>query len=160
MNTPSMAGVAAGTWASRHRMSSRFVKCFALRPVPAYGHRYALVLLVSSIMATAWAQQTGQVEQHQSHDTSSLMVEGLMTIGNRGAVLLAMLVLTFGVSGCQRENPVEKSQAPQPSPSVVDQAVRQSVDVIQTPMDKARSVEGTLNEAASRTADQAQESTQ
>jgi hypothetical protein len=83
-----------------------------------------------------------------------------MTIGNRGAVLLAMLVLTFGVSGCQRENPVEKSQAPQPSPSVVDQAVRQSVDVIQTPMDKARSVEGTLNEAASRTADQAQESTQ
>jgi hypothetical protein len=70
-----------------------------------------------------------------------------------------MLVLTLVVSGCQRENPVEKSQASQPA-SAVDQAVRQSVEVIQTPMDKARGVEGTLNDAANRTADRLQEAAQ
>jgi hypothetical protein len=79
-----------------------------------------------------------------------------MTIGNREAVLLSILVLALGVVGCQREPPVEKSQA-SPAPSVVDQAVRQSVDAIQTPMDKARGVERTLNEAAGRTADRVQE---
>lgn len=81
-------------------------------------------------------------------------MEVRMTIRYGRAVLLSILGL--GVSGCQRETPVEKSQASQPS-SVVDQAVRQSVDAIQTPMDKARGVEGTLNEAAGRTADRAQE---
>lgn len=83
-----------------------------------------------------------------------------MTIGRRWTRMLSIVVLISGVAGCQRENPVEKSQAPQPSSSVVEQAVRQSVDVIQTPMDKARSVEGTLNEAASRTADRVQEGTE
>lgn len=83
-------------------------------------------------------------------------MEVRMTIRYGRAVLLSILVLGLGVSGCQRETPVEKSQASQPS-SVVDQAVRQSVDAIQTPMDKARGVEGTLNEAAGRTADRAQE---
>ncbi|MBM4128283.1 MAG: hypothetical protein FJ247_13275 [Nitrospira sp.] len=82
-----------------------------------------------------------------------------MTIRSRRAVVLAMCVLTLGMSGCQRENPVERSQAPQP-PSVVDQAVRQSVEAIQTPMDKARGVEGTLSDAADRTADRVQEATQ
>lgn len=83
-----------------------------------------------------------------------------MTVGYRRAVFLAMCVLALGVFGCQRENPVERSQASQPSSSVVDQAVRQSVDAIQTPMDKARGVEGTLNDAASRTAERVQETTQ
>jgi hypothetical protein len=83
-------------------------------------------------------------------------MEVRMTIGYRGAVLLSILVLTLGGPGCQRETSVEKSQA-SPSPSVVDQAVRQSVDAIQTPMDKARGVERTLNEAAGRTADRVQE---
>ncbi len=64
----------------------------------------------------------------------------------------------YGLAGCQRETPVEKSQASQ-SPSVVDQAVRQSVDAIQTPMDKARGVERTLSDAAGRTADRVQEGT-
>ena len=82
-----------------------------------------------------------------------------MTIGHRRAVLLSILLLTLGMSGCQRENPVETSQASQPA-SAVDQAVRQSVDAIQTPMDKARGVEGTLSEAAGRTADRVQEGTQ
>jgi hypothetical protein len=83
-----------------------------------------------------------------------------MKFGRRWAVLLFMCVLALGVSGCQRENPVERSQASQPSSSIVDQTVRQSVDAIQTPMDKARGVEGTLNDAAARTADRVQEATQ
>ena len=81
-------------------------------------------------------------------------------IGHRQMVPLAIFVLILGGAGCQRENPVERSQVPQPSPSVVDQAVRQSIDVIQTPMDKARGVEGTLNDAAGRTAERIQEGTQ
>lgn len=80
-------------------------------------------------------------------------------IGHRRMVLLAIFVLALGGAGCQRENPVEKVQATQPPPSVVDQAVRQSIDVIQTPMDKARGVEGTLNDAAARTAERVQEGT-
>lgn len=81
-----------------------------------------------------------------------------MLIRNRWMVLFSILVLAHGVAGCQRETPVEKSQASQPA-SVIDQAVRQSVDVIQTPMDKARGVEGALSEAAGRTVEQVQETT-
>ena len=83
-----------------------------------------------------------------------------MMIGHRWALMLSLFVLMTGAAGCQRENPVEKLQNPQPSSSVVDQAVRQSVDIIQTPMDKARGVEETLSEAAARTADRIQEGTQ
>lgn len=82
-----------------------------------------------------------------------------MMMGHRCAVVLACCVVTLGMSGCQRENPVEQSQPSQPA-SALDHAVRQSVDAIQTPMDKARGVEGTLNDAADRTADRVQESTQ
>lgn len=79
-----------------------------------------------------------------------------MTIRYQRVLPLLILVLMIGLDGCQRETPVEKSQAPQP-PSVVEQTVRQSVDAIQTPMDKARGVERTLNEAAGHTADRVQE---
>jgi hypothetical protein len=82
-----------------------------------------------------------------------------MMITHRRVILLSLLVLVLAGAGCQRETPVEKSQALQP-PSAIDQAVRQSVDAIQTPMDKARGVEGTLSEAAGRTADRVQEGTQ
>jgi hypothetical protein len=82
-----------------------------------------------------------------------------MTIGHQRVFPLSILVLVIGVTACQRETPVEKSQASQ-APSVVDQAVRQSVDVIQTPMDKARGVERTLNEAAGRMAERIQETGQ
>lgn len=83
-----------------------------------------------------------------------------MMIGNQQVLSLSILVLMIGLSGCPRENPVEKSQVPQPSPSVVDEAVRQSVEAIQTPMDKARGVEGTLQDAAARTAERVQEGMQ
>ena len=82
-----------------------------------------------------------------------------LTIRYRLVVLFSSLVLALGASGCQRETPVEKAQAPQ-SPSVVEQTVRQSVDAIQTPMDKAREVEGTLSQAADRTAERVQETAQ
>lgn len=82
-----------------------------------------------------------------------------MTIRYQRVLPLLILVHMIGLDGCQRETPVEKSQAPQSS-SVVDQAVRQSVDAIQTPMDKARGVERTLNEAAGHTADRVQEAGQ
>lgn len=82
-----------------------------------------------------------------------------MTIRYQRVLPLLILVLMIGLDGCQRETPVEKSQAPQSS-SIVDQAVRQSVDAIQTPMDKARGVERTLNEAAGHTADRVQEAGQ
>lgn len=85
-------------------------------------------------------------------------MEVRMTIGSQRVLPLLILVLMIGLDGCQRETPTEKSQASQ-SPSVVDQAVRQSVDTIQTPMDKARGVEQTLSEAAGRTADRVQEGT-
>jgi hypothetical protein len=88
-----------------------------------------------------------------------LRMEVFMMIRHRWAVLLVALVPTLGVSGCQRETPVEKSQVSQPS-SVVEHTVRQSVDAIQTPMDKARGVEGTLSEAAGRTAERVQETAQ
>ncbi|MFO0697862.1 MAG: hypothetical protein U0236_01445 [Nitrospira sp.] len=81
-----------------------------------------------------------------------------MTIRYQWILPLSIFVLALGVSGCQRETSVEKSQTPQPS-SVVDQAVRQSVEAIQTPMHKARGVEGTLSEAAGRIAERVQEAT-
>ena len=82
-----------------------------------------------------------------------------MTIRYQRVLPLLILVLMIGLDGCQRETPAEKSQASQ-TPSVVDQAVHQSVDAIQTPMDKARGVERTLNEAAGHTADRVQEAGQ
>lgn len=71
---------------------------------------------------------------------------------------VVILVLALGVSGCQRENSAEKSK-PAPSSSVIDQAARQSVDAIKGPMEKAGGVEGTLAEAAGRTAERTQEMT-
>jgi hypothetical protein len=74
-------------------------------------------------------------------------------------VLLVYVLLIVGVQGCQRETPAEKAQPPQPA-STVDQAAQQAVDAIKTPMDEARGVEGTLGQAADRTADKAKEASQ
>jgi hypothetical protein len=72
-------------------------------------------------------------------------------------MLVSVLVLLFvkgsvGLHGCQRETPAEKAQPPQPA-SNVDRAAQQAVDAIKTPMDKARGVEGTLEQAAERQAE-------
>lgn len=87
------------------------------------------------------------------------MMEVFMMIGYRRAIPLSILVLMIGMTGCPRDNPAEQAQSSPPR-SAVDQAVRQSVDTIQTPMGKARGVEETLQDAASRTADRALEGTQ
>lgn len=151
-------------------------KYFAHRPVPSYGHRYALAILSVPpsggvcLSKVGFEQERGleccrcgvikpsvlAVETDQVSGIEEMEV--CMTIGYLGVLPLSILVLVIGLNGCQRETPVEKSQASQ-SPSVVDQAVRQSVDAIQTPMDKARGVEGTLSDAAGRTADRVQEGT-
>lgn len=74
-------------------------------------------------------------------------------------LLPVYVVILAGILGCQRETPAEKSQPPQPA-SAVDQAAQQAVEAIKTPMDKARGVEGTLSEAADRTADRVKETGQ
>jgi hypothetical protein len=102
--------------------------------------------------------EQGIVESVGSLYRRALIMEVRVTTKYRRVLPLSILVIMAWLSGCQRETPVEKSQASQ-QPSVVDQAVRQSVDAIQTPMDKARGVEGALNEAAGRTADRVQEGT-
>ena len=70
--------------------------------------------------------------------------------------LLALLVVT-GLCACQRETSAEKVGTQSSSPTgVVEQTAQQAVDAIKTPMDKAPSVEGTLEHAAGRAAEQAQ----
>ncbi|MCI0427749.1 MAG: hypothetical protein L0Z46_07025 [Nitrospiraceae bacterium] len=71
--------------------------------------------------------------------------------------LLAFLVVT-GLYACQQETPTDKTNPPQPI-SAVDRAAQQAVDAIKTPMDKARSVEGTLEQSAGRPAEQMQRAT-
>ncbi len=68
---------------------------------------------------------------------------------------LPVAVIVAGFSACQRDTPVDKagSQSPRPA-ETVERAVQQTVDEIKGPMDKARSVEGTLEQAAERTAEQ------
>ena len=79
---------------------------------------------------------------------------------SRSHVLLVVCVaLIAGMLGCQRETPADKAQPPQPA-SAVDQAAQQAVDAIKTPIDKARSVEGTVEKAAEQTADRVEETAQ
>jgi outer membrane biogenesis lipoprotein LolB len=72
-------------------------------------------------------------------------------------VLLPALVV-FGLLACRQEASTEQSNPSQPT-SAVDRAAQRTVDAIKTPMDKARSVEGTLEQAAGRTAEQIQGAT-
>ena len=69
------------------------------------------------------------------------------------------LIIVVMLSDCQRKALTEKAQPPQPA-STVDRAVQQAVDAIKTPMDKARGVENTLDQAWGRTADKVREATQ
>ncbi len=58
-----------------------------------------------------------------------------------------------GVLACERAKTTEQSAGPSPA-GVVERAVQETVDGIKGPMDKARGVEGTLGQAAERTAEQ------
>lgn len=66
---------------------------------------------------------------------------------------ISMTMVLMGFSACQRDTTPEQSGASQPA-GKVEQAVQQTVEGIKGPMDKARGVEGTLGQAAERTAEQ------
>lgn len=87
----------------------------------------------------------------------------------RWGYVLAMMVgvVLVGTIGCGQEAP--KTEAPKaaapsapaaPSKSVTDSAGQAVVDSIKAPMDKSRAVEGTLEKAAGKTADQVKDATQ
>jgi hypothetical protein len=66
-----------------------------------------------------------------------------------------------GLFGCNQETPIEKTKAAAASGSAATQAAGQAaVDAIKTPMDKARQVEGVLEQSAEQTAAKIKESTQ
>jgi hypothetical protein len=61
---------------------------------------------------------------------------------------------SYGVMGCQRETPTEKVE------KVTDTAAEVIERAINTPIEKAKAVEGTLQRAADRTAEQTQNSSE
>lgn len=63
------------------------------------------------------------------------------------------LLTMVGLWGCSQETPVEKTKAAAASGNAATQAAGQAaVDAIKTPMDKARQVEGILEQSAEQTA--------
>lgn len=85
----------------------------------------------------------------------------------RGGWLAMMVgVVIVGVIGCGQEAP--KTEPPKaavpsapaaPSKSVTESAGQAVVDSIKAPLDKSRAVEGTLEKAAGKTADQVKDAT-
>lgn len=83
------------------------------------------------------------------------------------SVLLGAMLAVIGGVGCGQEAPkmeAPKAAAPTapaaPSKSVTESAGQEVVDSIKTPLDKSRQVEGTLEKAAEKTADQVKDVTQ
>ncbi len=86
----------------------------------------------------------------------------------RGGWLAVMVgVVMVGMIGCGQEGP--KTEAPKaaspgapaaPSKSVTESAGQAVVDSIKAPLDKSHAVEGTLEKAAGKTADQVKDTTQ
>jgi hypothetical protein len=75
-------------------------------------------------------------------------------------------VVMVGAMGCGQEAPkteAPKASAPSapavPSKSVTESTGQAVVDSIKTPLDKSRAVEGTLEKAAEKTADQVKDAT-
>jgi hypothetical protein len=70
------------------------------------------------------------------------------------------LLSVVGLFGCNQETPIEKTKAAASSGSAATQAAGQAaVDAIQTPLDKARQVESTLEKSAEQMAAKIKEST-
>jgi uncharacterized lipoprotein YmbA len=74
----------------------------------------------------------------------------------RGYWLPLLVAVIVGLVGCGQEAP--KTETPSkpaaPSKSVTDSTGQAIVDSIKAPLDKSRAVEGTLEKAAGKTADQ------
>jgi type IV secretory pathway VirB6-like protein len=81
---------------------------------------------------------------------------------SKGGVLSVVVLLSAaGLFGCNQETPIEKTKAAAASGSAATQATGQAaVDAIQTPLDKARQVESTLEKSAEQTAAKVKDSTQ
>jgi hypothetical protein len=90
------------------------------------------------------------------------MTEEIAMKKSRCSVLFAVgLLAVAGLFGCSQETPIEKTKAAAASGSAATQAAGQAaVDAIQTPLDKARQVESTLEKSADQTAAKIKESTQ
>ena len=73
-------------------------------------------------------------------------------------------VVMVGLIGCGQGEPTGKAGAPSapaaPSKSVTESTGQAVVDSIKAPLDKSRQVEGTLEKAAGKTADQVKDATQ
>jgi hypothetical protein len=71
------------------------------------------------------------------------------------------LLAVAGLFGCNEETPIEKTKAAAKSGNAATQAAGQAaVDAIKTPLDKARQVEGTLEQSAEETAAKIKKMTQ
>ena len=79
----------------------------------------------------------------------------------RGGWLAMMVwaVVMVGMIGCGQQEAPKTSAPAAPSKSVTDSTGQAVVDSIKNPMDKARQVEGTLEKAAEKTADQIKDAT-
>ena len=67
----------------------------------------------------------------------------------------------MGLFGCSQETPAEKTKAVAASGNAATQAAGQAaVDAIQTPMDKARQTESTLEQSAEQRAAEAKKATE
>jgi len=76
------------------------------------------------------------------------------------ALLVVGLLVMVGLFGCNQETPIEETKAAAASGNAARQAAGQAaVDAIQTPLDKARQVESTLEKSAEQTAAKIKEST-
>ena len=74
---------------------------------------------------------------------------------------VVMLLAMVGLFACSQETPVEKTKAAAASGNAATQAAGQAaVDAIQTPLDKARQVESTLEQSAEQTAAKIKKMTQ
>lgn len=71
-------------------------------------------------------------------------------------------IVMVGLIGCGQEAPKVETptKAVAPSKSVTESAGQAVVDSIKTPLDKSRAVEGTLEKAAEKTADQVKDAVQ
>ena len=69
-----------------------------------------------------------------------------------GVRFVVGLLAVVGLFGCNQETPIEKTKAAAASGNAATQAAGQAaVDAIQTPLDKARQVESTLEKSAEQT---------
>ena len=92
---------------------------------------------------------------------TELWAEEIAMKKSTGGVLFVVgLLAVVGLWGCSQETPIEKTKAAAASGSAATQAAGQAaVDAIQTPLDKARQMESTLEKSAEDTAAKIKEST-